>query len=202
MLNSTSILTITRRPLGLATGIALAGALILTGSSHAFAAAGTQTVSGTTSLGLLSITAPGSLTLPALVDGSSTAATNLGSLSWTDTLNTATAASVTLAATDLYFAAGVAGHISFADFTISVDQAPSGNILNLGAFTAGAASQTLSGTDTTPGTTYSAPITLATGTTTTVGTWTQSANKITVGVPANMTPSSVFTATVQYTITG
>jgi hypothetical protein len=58
------------------------------------------------------------------------------------------------------------------------------------------------GVDATPGTSYSAPITLATGSTTSVGTWTMAANKITVGVPANTIPSSPFTATIQYTITG
>ncbi|HEY8675041.1 MAG TPA: hypothetical protein VIO13_03645 [Candidatus Dormibacteraeota bacterium] len=68
--------------------------------------------------------------------------------------------------------------------------------------TAGAASQTLSGVDTTPGTTYSAPITLATGTTLADGTWTQAANKIAVGVPANTILSTAFTATIQYTVTG
>lgn len=205
MFEYSSIPSVTKRSLSLATGIAMASALIVMGSSLASAAtaSSTQTVSGTTQAGVLSVTAPGSLTLPALVDGSSTAATNLGSLSWTDTLNTATASTVTLAATDLYFAAGNPGRIPFTGFTITVDQAPSANSLNTGPIvTAGAASQALAGTDTVPGTTYSTPITLATGSTTSVGTWTQAANKITVGVPASTTPSSVFTATVQYTITG
>ena len=203
MLKHASILTMSRRPLSLATGIAAAGALVLAGSGHAFAVASTQAVSGTTQAGVLSVTAPGSLTLPALIDGSSTAATNLGSLSWTDTLNTATASSLTLAATDLYFAAGLPGRVPFTNFTITVDQAPTANSLNTGTMvTAGGASQTLTGVDTTPGTTYSSAITLATGTTTSSGSWTQAANKITVGVPANATLSSLFQATIQYTITG
>jgi hypothetical protein len=178
--------------------------MILVGSNPASAATAgdTQTVTGTTQPGVLSITAPGALALPALVDGSSTAATNLGSLSWTDTLNTATASSVTLAATDLYFAAGAGSFIPFTHFTITVDQAPTGSALNNGAVTAGAASQVLSGADTTPGTTYCTPITLATGSTLTNGTWTQAANKITVGVPANTILSTAFTATLQYTVTG
>jgi hypothetical protein len=160
-------------------------------------------VTGTTADGSLSITAPGGLTLPSLVDGSSTAATNVGSLSWTDTLPAATAWSVTLASTDLYSAAGVGGHVPFTNFTITVDQAPTGDPLNsAGVVAAGTASQTLSGTDTTPGTTYSTPITLATGATTAKGTWTQAANQITVGVPANTIPGTVFTATIQYTVTG
>jgi hypothetical protein len=205
MFGKTSILIITRRRFSLAAGAALASALILMGSGQALAATagGTQTLTGTSSAGVLSVTAPATLVLPSLVGGSSTAATNLGSLSWTDTLNTATASSVTLAATDLYFAAGVGGHIPFTNFTIAVDQAPTGNALNGGAnAAAGAASQVLSGVDTTPGTTYSSPITLATGSATSVGTWGQSANMITVGVPANTIPGSAFTSTIQYTITG
>jgi hypothetical protein len=205
MFHNFSKLTMTRRPLGLAIGIAMAGATMLAVPSQALAAtaSGSQTLTGTSSAGALSVTAPANLALPALVGGNSTAATNLGGLSWTDTLNSATAFSVTLASTDLYFAAGVGGHIPFTEFTISVDQAPTGNALNSGPMvTAGAASQSLSGTDATPGTTYSAPITLATGSTTSTGSWTQAANKITVGVPANTIPSSPFTATLQYTITG
>jgi hypothetical protein len=196
--------TIARRTLSLATGTAICGALIVMGSGYAFAATagGTQILTGSTSPGVLSVTAPGTLALPALVDGSSTAATDLGSLSWTDTLNTATASSVTLAATDLYFAAGATSHIIFTNFTISVDQAPTGNALNTGSVTSGPASQTLSGADTTPGTTYSAPITLATGSTTTGGTWNQAANKITVSVPSTTILNTAFTATIQYTITG
>ncbi|MEA2682612.1 MAG: hypothetical protein QOK05_940 [Chloroflexota bacterium] len=205
MFGKTSPLSIGRRPFSLATGVAMAGALVLVGSSQVLAAtaASSQTLAGTSSAGVLSVTAPAGLTLPSLVGGSSTAATNLGSLSWTDTLNSATASSVTLASTDLYFAAGVGGHIPFSNFTISVDQAPNANALNSGAnAVAGAASQVLSGVDTTPGTTYSSPITLATASTTSVGTWNQAANKIAVGVPANTIPSSDFAATIQYTITG
>jgi hypothetical protein len=140
--------------------------------------------------------------MPSLVPGSATDATNLGSLSWTDTLNNATASSVTMQATDLSFAAGVGSYIPFTHFTITVDQAPTSGPLNSGSVTAGTASQVLSGADTTPGTTYSAPITRATGTTLADGTWTQAANKITVGVPANTILSTAFAATIQYTVTG
>src|ERR1700730_6894691 len=63
MFTNASILTLTRRPLSLATGVAMSGALVLTGSSHALAATagGTQTVTGTTQAGVLSVTAPGNL---------------------------------------------------------------------------------------------------------------------------------------------
>lgn len=126
----------------------------------------------------------------------------MGSLSWTDTLPAATAWSVTLASTDLYSAAGVGGNVPFTDCTITVDQTPVGAPLNSDDLvTAGAVSQ-LNGTDTTSGTTYSTPITLATGSATTKGTWTEAANKISVGVPSNTIPATVFTATIQYTVTG
>lgn len=196
--------TTPRHALRIAAGAALVGAALLIGCVPASAATGgsTQTVTGSTPAGLLTITAPGSLALPSLVPGSAIAATNLGSLTWTDTLNNATASSVTLQATDLYFAAGATSHIPFTDMTITVDQAPVADPLNSGVVTAGAASQTLSGADTTPGTTYSLPITLAMGDTLADGTWTQAANKITVGVPADTILSTAFTATIQYTITG
>ena len=204
MFNHSSRLAFARRPFALASGIAMAGALVLMGSTQVLAATagGSQTVTGSTPAGVLSVTAPGAMSLPSLVDGSYTAATNLGSLGFTNTINTATAWNVTLAATDLYFAAGATSHINFTNFTITVDQAPTGNALNSGTVTSGAASQALTGADTTPGTTYSGPITLASGDTLASGTWTQAANKIAVGVPANTILGTSFTATVQYTITG
>jgi type 1 fimbria pilin len=66
MFERVSLHTFARRPLGLAAGVALGGAMILIGSSPASAAtaSGTPTVTGTTQAGALSITAPGSLTLP------------------------------------------------------------------------------------------------------------------------------------------
>ncbi len=196
--------TLARRTVHLAIGAALASATILMGFSPVSAATGggAQIVTGSTRGGVVRITAPGSLALPVLGPGWWSAATDVGSLSWTDTLNNATASSVTLEATDLYFAAGAGSYIPFTHFTITVDQAPIGGPLNSGVVTAGAASQTLSGVDTTPGTTYSAPITLATGNTLAEGTWTQAANMITVGVPANTILSTAFIATIQYTITG
>ncbi len=164
--------------------------------ASAATAGSTQLVTGSTPAGILSVTAPGTLALPSSVPGSSSAATNLGSLTWTDTLNNVTASSVTLSATDLYFAAGVGSYIPFTLFTFTVDQAPVAGPLNSGTVTAGAATQNLAGADTTPGTTLSSPITLANGNTLADGTWTQAANKITVGVPANTILSTPFSSTI------
>src|SRR6202035_5900001 len=112
------------RSLRLVTGIAVSGAIIVFGSGPVAAASGTQVVTGATLAGILSITAPGALTLPSLIAGSSTAATNLGSLTWTDTMNDAAVSSVTLAATNLWEAAGAGLYIPWRRFTITVDPAP------------------------------------------------------------------------------
>jgi hypothetical protein len=204
MFTPTSTPTSLRRLLSLATGLAAAGALILTGSTPAAAASGTQVVTGSTLSGVLSITAPGALTLPTLVGGSSTAATNLGSLSWTDTLNDSVVSSVTLAATNLWEAAGAGLYIPWADFRITVDPAPSANVNNTGSAVVvpGGSPYVLAGTATTDFATYSTPITLATASATSEGTWTQANNQITVAVPANTTPGTTFAATIQYTVTG
>jgi hypothetical protein len=193
-----------RRSMSLVAAIAASGALIVLGSSHATAASGTQIVTGSTSGGVLSISAPGALTLPTLVAGSSTAATNLGSLTWTDTMNDAVVSSVTLAATNLWHAAGAGLYIPWADFTITVDPTPTANVNNSGAAATVPAGSpyVLAGTATTDFATYSTAITLATASATSEGSWTQANNQITVAVPANTTPGTLFTATIQYTVTG
>jgi hypothetical protein len=205
MFKKTSIPTAGRRSLSLATVVVAAGGLILIGASPVAAdASATQLVTGTSQAGLLTITAPGALTLPTLVGGSTTAATNLGSLSWTDTMNDAAVSSVTMAATNLWQAAGAGLYIPWARFTITVDPAPVPNVNNTGAAIVVPAGSpyVLAGTATTDFATYSTPITLATGSATSEGTWTAANNKITISVPANTTPGTTMTATIQYTVTG
>jgi hypothetical protein len=152
----------------------------------------------------LTITAPAALPLPTLVAGSSTAATNLGSLSWTDTMNDAVVSSVTLAATNLWEAAGAGLYIPWADFTITVGSTISPNINNTGAAATvpTGSPYVLAGTATTDFATYSTPITLATASATSEGTWTEASNQISIAVPANTTPGTSFSATIQYTVTG
>jgi hypothetical protein len=185
-------------------GVLASGGLILLASSPVAAASATQVVTGATLGGVLTITAPGALVLPTLVSGSSTAAASLGSVSWTDTLNDAVVSSVTLAATNLWHAAGAGLYIPWADFTITVDPTVTGNVNNSGAAATVPAGSpyTLTGTATTDFATYSTPITLATESATSEGTWTQAANQIVVAVPANTTPGTSFAATIQYTVTG
>jgi hypothetical protein len=193
-----------RRSMSLVVAIAASGALITLGSTPAAAATGTQILTGTTSSGVLSISAPGPLTLPSLVPGSSTAATNLGSLTWTDTMNDAVVSSVTLAATNLWHAAGAGLYIPWADFTIIVDPTPTANVNNSGAAATVPAGSpyVLAGTATTDFATYSTPITLATASATSEGSWTQASNQIIIAVPGNTTPGTLFSATIQYTVTG
>jgi hypothetical protein len=76
MCRETPIRIARRRSFQFATGIAVTGAILVFGSGPVDAAGGTQLVTGATLGGILSITAPGALTLPTLVAGSSTAATS------------------------------------------------------------------------------------------------------------------------------
>ena len=204
MFRETSIHTAHRRSMRIVGGIAATVAVIVLGAVPASAASGTQTVTGATSGGVLSIAAPAALTLPTLVAGSSTAATNLGSVSWTDTMNDSVVSSVTLAATNLWHAAGAGLLIPFADFTIIVDPTVVPNVMNTGAAAVVPAGSpyALTGTVTTDFGTYSLPITLATESATSEGTWTQVNNQIIVAVPAGTTPATSFSATIQYTVTG
>jgi hypothetical protein len=204
MLRELSIHGAHRRSLRCATGLAAAGALVVLASIPAAAASGTQVVTGSTAGGVLSISAPGALVLPTLVAGSSTAATSLGSLSWTDTMNDSVVSSVTLAATNLWHAAGAGLYIPWADFTIIVDQTPTPSVNNTGAAAVvpPGSPYVLTGAPTTDFATYSTPITLATTSATSEGTWTQASNQIIVAVPANTTPGTLFAATIQYTVTG
>jgi hypothetical protein len=204
MIQQPSTTTARRRSTRLATCVVAAGALIVLGSVPAAAASGTQIMTGSTSGGVLSISAPGTLVLPSLVAGSSTAATNLGSVSWTDTMNDSVVSSVTLAATNLWHAAGAGLFIPWADFTITVDPTPVANAMNTGAAAVVPAGSpyVLVGTPTTDFGTYSTPITLATASATSEGTWTLVNNQIVVAVPAGTTPGTAFAATIQYTVTG
>jgi hypothetical protein len=204
MFRETSRQTAYRRSVRVATGIAVVGAIVVFGAKPVAAASGTQTVTGATQGGVLSITAPGALSLPTLVGGSSTAATNLGSVSWTDTMNDSVVSSVTLAATNLWEAAGAGLYIPWADFSITVAPTATPDVMNTGspAVVPSVGPYVLAGTATTDFGTYSTPITLATASATSEGTWTLAGDQIVVAVPADTTPGTTFSATIQYTVTG
>ncbi len=67
--------------------------------------------------------------------------------------------------------------------------------------TAGTNNVNFQGTDTTPGTTYPNPVTIASGTATNQGQFTQSGSTLQVGTGLNAKPGS-YTGHLQYTITG
>ena len=118
---------------------------------------------------------------------------------------TRSVSSVTLAATNLWHAAGAGLYIPWADFTITRrPDAPSPNAMNAGAaaIVPAGSPYVLAGTPTTDFGTYSTPITLATASATSEGTWTLANNQIVVAVPAGTTPGTSFSATIQYTVTG
>jgi hypothetical protein len=204
MFRGISTATARNRGITFATGIGVATAMTFAGSSAALAASGTQVVTGATSGGVLSITAPPTLALPALVADNSTAATSLGTLSWTDTLNDSVISSVTLAANNLWEAAGAGLYIPFQDFTITVDPAPVANVNNTGAapVVPPGSPYVLTGAPTTGFALFSNPITLATASATSEGSWTENGNQISVAVPGDTTPNTTFSATIQYTVTG
>lgn len=204
MFREISVRIARRRSLQFAGGIAVTGAILVFGSGPVDAAGGTQIVTGATGGGILSITAPAALALPTLVAGSSTAATNLGSLSWTDTMNDAAVSSVTLTTTNLWEAAGAGLNIPYANFTITVGPTISPNVNNTGtaAVVPAGSPYVLTGAPTADNTTYSTAITLATASATSEGTWTEAGNQISIAVPANTTPGTSFSATIQYTVTG
>jgi hypothetical protein len=204
MFTELSIRTARKRSLRLVIALAVAGSAIAFRSGPASAASGTQLVTGSTQGGVLSITAPGTLTLPTLIAGTSTAPTSLGSLSWTDTMNDAAVSSVTMAATNLWHAAGAGLYIPWADFTVTVDPSPTANVMNTGAAVVvpSGGPYVLAGAATTDFGTFCTPITLATASATSEGTWTETGNQIVIAVPANTTPGTAFSATIQYTVTG
>jgi hypothetical protein len=204
MITDTTPQTTVRRVVAIASGIVASCGMLVFGSIPAAAASGTQVVTGATTGGVLSITAPGALALPTLVGGSATVATDLGSVSWTDTLNDSIVSSVTLAATNLWHAAGAGLYIPWADFTIHVDPNPTAGGMNTGSAVVvpPGSPYVLAGTPTTDFATYSTAITLATASATSEGTWTQANNQIVVDVPADTTPGTAFSATIQYTVTG
>ena len=151
----------------------------------------------------LSVTAPASFSLAGQVSGTTSAAEPLGSMGFADTLNDSTAWGISLAATDFG-----AGAVPFTGMTIGVTSATDyiGHAGNAGTPVAGSASQTLAGSDTVPGTTYSTPIALIASTAAAVqGSWTTPAdatgNTITVAIPP-ATVAGAYTATLQYTISG
>ncbi|GAA5180135.1 hypothetical protein GCM10023322_11750 [Rugosimonospora acidiphila] len=149
--------------------------------------------------------APGVLQLEALQPnvtfgsvqaGTATAPVPVGDLSYTNTLDGSAPWSVTVSATDM-----VDGSSTLPWTALSFDpgrvDTPGHDAT--GVITPGTAGTFGSGTDTTPGTTLSPPLTVATGSGTTRGQFTHSDSTITLTVPANAAAGS-YSGLLQYTI--
>lgn len=174
-------------------------ATVVTAPSPVFASSSSssQTVTATVLAGVLTVTAPSPL-VSNFTPGQTTSAT-LGNLAFTNTLNDGSSWSVTASSTDWKSGANL---ILFTDMTfvtsgssISPAQGSSGGTPTVGSGGA------LSGADTTPGTTQSSAVTLATGTSAQQGIYTMSGNSLSVLVLAN-TPQGAYAGTIQYTVTG
>lgn len=168
------------------------------------AASSTQTMTAATAAsGTLSITAPGALNLGnSIAPGTTLSAVALGPVNWTDTLNDATASSVTVAAEDLCIAGPTSKISASTNFSISTSGSSIGTTGgNTGSNpTVGGGASPLGGAS--GCSTYSSSATLANASATTEGTWSESGNTITVVVPANLLNSGAMTSTIQYTVTG
>ena len=178
----------------------------------------TQSVTATVSAGSLSVVVPGTLALGSITPGSNIAATNLGLLNFTNTLNNGANWSVTMAATDLYCSTCSAGHQVAVPFTAMTVTAGNQFQAKTGAVgtPANGAGGALTGSDTTPGTTFSSGVTLVGSTAGSAeGSWdeapvadacafgsaTAGCNQIAMVVNGSAGAGSA-AATIQYTITG
>ena len=153
--------------------------------------------------GSLSVSASASFTLsPNLTPGAGMGPYAIPQLTLTNTLFDAATWSATMSATDLYDTTSSTVGVPFTNMTIGVDQAPIAQSGAFGSVTPGTASQALSGSDATPGTTQSSPVTLLTGpgNNGSQGSWTMN-NTISLLTPASST-THTYQSTIQYTILG
>jgi hypothetical protein len=188
-----------RRRTTVSAGIAAAlAAAVVPGHSALATTTGSsnQSVTATVVAGTLTITAPPAL-VTNLTPGTANTGIALGSLVYTNTLNSGSAWSVTATSNDWAFGGN---HIAFTNMSFTAGTTFVGGVGAAGTPAAGGGG-VLSGTDTTPGTTQSTPVTLATGTSTVQGGFTQSGSTIAVTVPGG-TPTGAYTGTIVYTITG
>lgn len=182
---------------GLAATTAVAAVAVSGRNVSASSGSSSQSVSATVVAGTLTVTAPAAL-VTSLNPATANTGIPLGAVAYTNTLNDGSAWSVTMTSTDWVNGANA---IHFTEMTVNPGASLGAGIGSVGTPTAGSTGQTFSGTDTTPGTTPSSPITLATGTGSIQGVFTQSGSTMSVTVPGG-TPTGVYTGTITYTITG
>jgi hypothetical protein len=182
--------------LGCLAAAAVAAAVVPAHSAVAATGSSSQTVTATVVAGTLTVTAPPAL-VTNLTPGSGNTGIALGSLAYTNTLNSGLGWSVTLTSND-WMNGG--SSIKFTGMSITPGSTFVAGVGAAGTPTVGGGG-TLSGTDTTPGTTQSSPVTMATGTLSVQGTYTQTGSTIAVTVPGGST-TGAYTGTIVYTITG
>jgi len=176
--------------------IAAVAMTVLPGRVAASTGTSNQTVTATLVAGTLTVTAP-----PALVTNLSPGIDNtgiaLGILAYTNTLNSGSSWSVTVTSNDWSFSTN---HILFSNMTFTSGPTIAGAVGSTGTPSVGVGGA-LTGTDTTPGTTQSSPVTLANATSSVQGVYTQTGSTLAVIVPGG-TPTGAYTGTIVYTITG
>jgi hypothetical protein len=182
---------------GLAATAAVAAVAVPGRNVSAASGSSSQSVSATVVAGTLTVTAPAAL-VTSLNPATANTGIPLGAVAYTNTLNDGSSWSVTMTSTD-WVSSGNAIH--FTDMSVNPGASLGAGVGSVGTPTAGSNNQTFSGSDATPGTTASSPITLATGTASVQGVFTQSGSTMSVTVPGG-TPAGVYTGTITYTITG
>ena len=167
-----------------------------------------ETLTVTSAAGTLSVsTASPTVAFPNTAKGASTGAFAVGNVSYTNSLADGSSWSVTVAGTDLRSAPPVmngltCGSSGSACIPFTAETFFPGQTITPMGPTAGATMQMpFSGTDTTSGTTFSTPETIASATSSVQGSFTQSGSTAMVVVPSGADAAD-YAGTLQYTITG
>jgi hypothetical protein len=129
----------------------------------------------------------------ALDPGMTSGSIPIGDITYSNTLGNGQAWSVTASATSLVAADGDVIGFSNLNFSPGSSITPAGPVPSTGG--------TFGGTDTTPGSTFSDPVTVATASATVLGDFTQSGSTATLAVPTSAT-AGAHSGTMQYTVTG
>src|SRR5260221_10385992 len=168
---------------------------VLPGRVAACTGTSNQPVTATVVAGTLSVTAPPAL-VTNLTPGVDNTGIALGILAYVNTLNSGSSWSVTVTSNDWSFSTN---HIAFTAMNFSPGATITGAIGSTGTPSVGGGGAP-TGTHTTPGTTQSSPVTLATGTSVVQGVYTQTGSTLAVTVPGGH-PTGAYTGAVVYTIT-
>jgi hypothetical protein len=188
--------------IGLAVTVLVLGAAILTPAADAATGTGsTQTVTFSL-LGELSVTAATlSPNLGSLTAGATALNQALGTVAVLDTLADSTPWTASVAATDC-LPAGGGTQINASALSIN----PGSTFLPTGPSAGASTTFTEPSPDTTPGTTLSPAVEVATDTATTLnandGAFVQTGTTLNIAAPAGAAVDAVYTCTLQYTITG